>query len=78
MSVFKNVTRLCFSVPYVICIEKKYNDRKSKKTPAIYRKYANTHTHTHIYIYIIYYFDLNTVKDTFVQQKLLVIVVLHT
>ena len=79
MSVFKNVTRFCFSVPYVLCIEKKYNDRKSKKkNPQQFAANTQTHTHTHIYIYIIYYFDLNTVKDTFVQQKLLVIVVLHT
>ena len=30
LSVFKNLTRFCLSVPYALCIEKD-NDKKSKK-----------------------------------------------
>ena len=51
LSVFKNLTRFCFSVPYALCIEKN-NDKKNNKILPSYTSFIkqltpNTETHTH-------------------------------
>ena len=46
---YLNLERLCFSVPYALCIEK--NDKKGKKSPTCLPKFfENITSNTHIFL----------------------------